>query len=204
MVSDQLSSGWASDSFTNADTGSGNVVYLRVFYAALLLQPCNPTSEQFVYFDGRFNILQCLTLVMPGSKVCTRGFPDLLADICLQRTRTCIKAPTCAPSGMHSRLVASELEQPTMSTASRSRLNARVDLLQFPPLRRRAAVQHAVLPLYRQAAVRRALPAQALAKRRRRRRLRALGGGLGASTLPTPTLQALPLHKGAMLTPCMA
>ncbi|CCA66744.1 probable extracellular elastinolytic metalloproteinase precursor [Serendipita indica DSM 11827] len=38
--------GWAADAFTNAESGSGNVVFLRVFYAALLLQPCNPTMVQ--------------------------------------------------------------------------------------------------------------------------------------------------------------
>ncbi|KIM34310.1 hypothetical protein M408DRAFT_93800 [Serendipita vermifera MAFF 305830] len=35
--------GWAADSKTNPDSSSGNVVFLRVFYDALLLQPCNPT-----------------------------------------------------------------------------------------------------------------------------------------------------------------
>ncbi|KAG8771054.1 hypothetical protein FRC15_003655, partial [Serendipita sp. 397] len=35
--------GWAADSFTNPDSSSGNVVFLRLFFDALLLQPCNPT-----------------------------------------------------------------------------------------------------------------------------------------------------------------
>ncbi|KAG8812899.1 hypothetical protein FRC17_001764 [Serendipita sp. 399] len=39
-------SGWASDSFTNPDSSSGNVVFLRNFMDGLLLQPCNPTFVQ--------------------------------------------------------------------------------------------------------------------------------------------------------------
>lgn len=38
--------GWASDARTNPDSGKGNAVFLRVFYDALLLQPCNPTLVQ--------------------------------------------------------------------------------------------------------------------------------------------------------------
>ncbi|KAG8851102.1 hypothetical protein FRB91_008427 [Serendipita sp. 411] len=39
-------SGWAADSFTNPDSSSGNVVFLRNFMDALLIQPCNPTFVQ--------------------------------------------------------------------------------------------------------------------------------------------------------------
>ncbi|KAG8806109.1 hypothetical protein FRC19_007461 [Serendipita sp. 401] len=55
-------SGWAADSFTNPDSSSGNVVFLRNFMdgelptalymtepepvLALLIQPCNPTFVQ--------------------------------------------------------------------------------------------------------------------------------------------------------------
>ncbi|CAG7847122.1 Extracellular metalloproteinase 2; AltName: Full=Elastinolytic metalloproteinase MEP2; AltName: Full=Fungalysin MEP2; Flags: Precursor [Serendipita indica DSM 11827] len=35
--------GWAEDSYVNPDSDKGNVVFLRLFYDALLLQPCNPT-----------------------------------------------------------------------------------------------------------------------------------------------------------------
>ncbi|KAG8827740.1 hypothetical protein FRC19_000749 [Serendipita sp. 401] len=38
--------GWAADAFTNPDGKSGNVVFLRLFMDALLLQPCNPTFVQ--------------------------------------------------------------------------------------------------------------------------------------------------------------
>ncbi|KAG9058167.1 hypothetical protein FS842_000921 [Serendipita sp. 407] len=38
--------GWAADSYTNPDSDKGNVVFLRLFYDALLLQPCNPTLPQ--------------------------------------------------------------------------------------------------------------------------------------------------------------
>ncbi|KAG8802661.1 hypothetical protein FRC17_006367, partial [Serendipita sp. 399] len=38
--------GWAADAFKNADSDKGNVVFLRLFYDALLLQPCNPTLPQ--------------------------------------------------------------------------------------------------------------------------------------------------------------
>ncbi|KAG8808674.1 hypothetical protein FRC17_003827 [Serendipita sp. 399] len=39
-------SGWAADSFTNSNSTSGNVVFLRNFMDGLLLQPCNPTFVQ--------------------------------------------------------------------------------------------------------------------------------------------------------------
>ncbi|KAG8820079.1 hypothetical protein FRC19_009171 [Serendipita sp. 401] len=38
--------GWTADSFTNPDCSSGNVVFLRLFFDALLIQPCNPTMSQ--------------------------------------------------------------------------------------------------------------------------------------------------------------
>ncbi|KAG8826207.1 hypothetical protein FRC18_010116 [Serendipita sp. 400] len=38
--------GWAEDRYTNPDSDKGNVVFLRTFYDALLLQPCNPTLPQ--------------------------------------------------------------------------------------------------------------------------------------------------------------
>ncbi|KAG8817224.1 hypothetical protein FRC17_011320 [Serendipita sp. 399] len=38
--------GWAEDSYTNPDSDKGNVVFLRTFFDALLLQPCNPTVPQ--------------------------------------------------------------------------------------------------------------------------------------------------------------
>lgn len=38
--------GWTGDSFTNADSPAGNVVFMRNFMDGLLLQPCNPTMLQ--------------------------------------------------------------------------------------------------------------------------------------------------------------
>ncbi|PVG04499.1 putative extracellular elastinolytic metallo proteinase precursor [Serendipita vermifera] len=59
--------GWAADSYTNADSSSGNVVFLRVFYDALLLQPCNPTMTQardaWIQADqNRYNGLHVCTI----------------------------------------------------------------------------------------------------------------------------------------------
>ncbi|KAJ2914412.1 hypothetical protein MD484_g6003, partial [Candolleomyces efflorescens] len=35
--------GWASTRFTDPDTSEGNVVFMRLFFDSLSLQPCNPT-----------------------------------------------------------------------------------------------------------------------------------------------------------------
>ncbi|KAG8851100.1 hypothetical protein FRB91_008425 [Serendipita sp. 411] len=53
-------SGWAADSFTNPDSSSGNVVFLRNFIDGLLLQPCNPTFVQArdAYIQADFNRYQ--------------------------------------------------------------------------------------------------------------------------------------------------
>ena len=37
--------GWASTRFTNPDTSEGNVVFMRLFFDSLSIQPCNPTCE---------------------------------------------------------------------------------------------------------------------------------------------------------------
>ncbi|KAG8780682.1 hypothetical protein FRC15_009341 [Serendipita sp. 397] len=63
--------GWTADSFTNPDCSSGNVVFLRLFFDALLIQPCNPTSE-CILPECRNPVTdpnKCLKRVMPGYRL---------------------------------------------------------------------------------------------------------------------------------------
>ncbi|CAG7847124.1 Extracellular metalloproteinase MEP; AltName: Full=Elastinolytic metalloproteinase MEP; AltName: Full=Fungalysin MEP; Flags: Precursor [Serendipita indica DSM 11827] len=58
--------GFAADAFTNPDSSAGNVVFLRLFYDALLLQPCNPTMVQ-----ARAAWIQADTNRYSGKHACT-------------------------------------------------------------------------------------------------------------------------------------
>ncbi|KAH9053792.1 Fungalysin metallopeptidase-domain-containing protein [Lactarius vividus] len=42
-----LANGWSTNALTDPTTNEGNVVWLHLFIDALLLQPCNPTCEDF-------------------------------------------------------------------------------------------------------------------------------------------------------------
>ncbi|KAH9029325.1 Fungalysin metallopeptidase-domain-containing protein [Lactarius deliciosus] len=44
-----ISNGWSKNALTDPTTNEGNVVWLHLFIDALLLQPCNPTCEDFPF-----------------------------------------------------------------------------------------------------------------------------------------------------------
>ncbi|KAH9029326.1 Fungalysin metallopeptidase-domain-containing protein [Lactarius deliciosus] len=44
-----ISNGWSKNALTDPTTNEGNVVWLHLFIDALLLQPCNPTCENFSF-----------------------------------------------------------------------------------------------------------------------------------------------------------
>ncbi|KAH9020575.1 Fungalysin metallopeptidase-domain-containing protein [Lactarius pseudohatsudake] len=44
-----IAKGWSTNALTDPTTNEGNVVWLHLFIDALLLQPCNPTCEDFSF-----------------------------------------------------------------------------------------------------------------------------------------------------------